>query len=239
MKAVGATLRGVIFDVDGTLAETEELHRRAFNETFAAHGVNWDWDQALYRVLLGVTGGKERMAAYMRDHLGETVDAEWIARVHKDKTERYNALVNEGALTLRPGIAELVADARDKGVRLGVATTTSRPNIESLCSACFKAALDDIFDAVAAGDEVPEKKPAPDVYELALSRLGLEAEDCVALEDSCNGLLSAKAAGLRCIVSPSVYISDDDFPGADALVESFAEAPSLAGLEGLLRKGAA
>lgn len=220
----------LIFDVDGTLSETEELHRRAFNETFADHGLPWHWNVHDYRDLLKVTGGKERIAAFVRDHRRETPDRDIIAALHKAKTERYVDLVARGGLRLRPGIKELIESARSVGVRVAVATTTSRPNVASLCKSCFGAPMDDVFDVVAAGDEVERKKPAPDVYDLALARLGLSTGDCVAIEDSRNGLLSAKAAGILCIVSPSRYTVDDDFSSADALVPCFGH---VGGIEGL------
>lgn len=227
-------LRALIFDVDGTLAETEEAHRQAFNETFAAHGVNaqwpdharqWQWDQPTYRRLLKTTGGKERIAAYLRDDLGHNPE-EWTTRIadlHRAKTKRYVDLLAEGGLDLRPGIRMLMDEARARGLKLAIATTTSRPNVDALCEACFAARSDDLFDVIAAGDEVPRKKPAPDVYELALERLGLLPADCIALEDSINGLRSAKAAGLACIVSPSVYTIEEDHAGADLIIGSFAD----------------
>ena len=209
----------LIFDVDGTLAETEELHRRAFNETFAAAGLGWHWSRGDYRRLLKTTGGKERMVR----HLQETGDPAKpdIAALHRDKTARYAALVADGALALRPGIAGLIAAARARGLRLAVATTTSRPNVEALCLACFKAPAGQVFDVIAAGDEVAAKKPAPDVYLLALDRLGLPPGAVLAFEDSRNGLLASAAAGVSCIVSPSVYTGDEVFPEAALVVAGF------------------
>jgi HAD superfamily hydrolase (TIGR01509 family) len=228
-------IRALIFDVDGTLAETEELHRRAFNETFAEYGLGWHWDRALYRELLKTTGGKERMLAHIRNNAPATRPPEdAIPAIHRRKTARYVELVAEGALELRPGIRELMEDARARGVRLAVATTTNLPNVEALCRACFGQPADAVFDVIAAGDQVKAKKPAPDVYELALARLGLAARDCVALEDSLNGLLSAKGAGLRCIVSPGPYTEGQDFSLADAVAGCFSEFPAIKTLEDAL-----
>lgn len=229
-------LDALIFDVDGTLAETEELHRRAFNETFAAEGLSWHWDRPTYRDLLRTTGGKERMRAYIRDHLpADAPDEADIPRIHAAKTARYGELIAEGAVVLRPGIAELVADARATGRALAIATTTSRPNIDALCLATFGKAVDTVFDVVAAGDEVPRKKPAPDVYLLALERLGLPAQVCVALEDSRNGLLSAVAAGIACVVSPGPYTLGQDFSEARLIVGDFAEIASIRALAAAMR----
>lgn len=217
-----ADLRALIFDVDGTLAETEELHRRAFNETFAAQGLGWRWNRGTYKRLLKTTGGKERIAAYRAETGAAAPD---IAALHRAKTARYTDLMARGGLALRPGVAGLIARAGNAGLRLAIATTTSRPNVEALALACFGRPAALVFDVIAAGDEVAAKKPAPDVYRLALARLGLPAEACLAFEDSRNGLLSARAAGLRTVVTPSAYTGDEDFTGAWRVL------PDLAGLE--------
>lgn len=222
-------LKALIFDVDGTLAETEELHRQAFNEAFAAAGLGWHWDRAAYRQLLKTTGGKERIARHIESLGGDpaTVD---IPALHMEKTRRYTALVAAGGLPLRQGIGALIKDARNLGLKLAIATTTSRPNVEALCQAAFGRRAERVFDVLACGDEVRVKKPAPDVYLLALARLGLPPRDALALEDSRNGLLSAKAAGIACIVSPSAYTDGEDFSGALALVPCFSE---LGGIKAL------
>jgi HAD superfamily hydrolase (TIGR01509 family) len=201
-------LQALIFDVDGTLSETEELHRIAFNAAFEAAGLPWQWDQALYAELLLVTGGKERMAHYIEAHgRPERPD---IAALHKDKTARYTALVDGGGCSLRDGIAETLQEAKAAGLRLAIATTTSRPNVDALLRATLGH---DPFDVIAAGDEVKAKKPAPDVYQLALERLGLPASACIAIEDTLNGLRSAQGAGLRCSITPSLYGGEGPFPG--------------------------
>lgn len=207
----------LIFDVDGTLAETEEAHRRAFNETFAEAGLDWHWSQETYADLLRTTGGKERMRTW-RQEVGSGPDDATIADLHAAKTARFGSIVAGGGLALRPGVAELVVAARTRGQRVAVATTTSRPNVDALCRACWGQPAEQVFDVVAAGDEVPAKKPAPDVYLLALERLGLGPADAVALEDSRNGVLSAQAAGLPVIVTPSAYTAADDFTGAHAII---------------------
>ena len=229
------TLSAIIFDVDGTLAETEQAHLKAFNEAFAAAGLDWRWDEALYGRLLRTTGGKERMAHYMRETLGQTPDMARIADLHAAKTAAYVRILEEGGLTLRPGIGALIADARARGLRLAVATTTSRPNVDALCRCCFGAESAEVFDVIAAGDEVKAKKPAPDVYLLALARLGLSAASCIALEDSAMGVDAATAAGLRCVAAPSRWTAHHDLSPA-IRVDSFmqtGDAPSLAHLFGV------
>lgn len=223
-------MKALIFDVDGTLAETEELHRRAFNDAFAAAGLPWSWDRDRYRALLSTTGGKERIARYMTDErLDDPVD---IPALHADKTARYTSLMADGAIEARPGVLALIEAARGAGLRLALATTTSRPNIEALSLALFGSPPEAIFDAIAAGDEVAAKKPAPDVYKLALDRLGLGPKDAVAFEDSLNGLRSAQAAGLACVVAAGVYTTHEDLSAADLLVADLSQVtlPELAAL---------
>lgn len=212
------TLAALIFDVDGTLAETEELHRAAFNQAFHRAGLDWHWDRATYARLLKTTGGKERLRRF-RDETGQMfVDDAALVLLHRSKTEAYARLMAAGKLTLRPGVAELMAQARARGLKLALATTTTPANVEALAHAIWRAAPGAIFDAVAAGDEVQAKKPAPDVYVLALRRLGMTADQTLAFEDSRNGLRAALAAGMPCIVTPSTYTGDEDFGGATAVL---------------------
>lgn len=212
----------LIFDVDGTLAETEELHRAAFNAAFADAGLGWHWTRDLYRRLLKVTGGKERIAAWCVE-IRTPLPPARIAALHADKTRRYSGMMATGRIALRPGVARLMAEARTRGVALAVATTTTRANVEALTRAVWSATAAEIFEVVAAGDEVAAKKPAPDVYRLALERLGIAADAALAFEDSRNGLLSARGAGLRTIVTPSVYTSGEDFSGAFVLLPDLAD----------------
>jgi HAD superfamily hydrolase (TIGR01509 family) len=213
-------LRALIFDVDGTLAETEETHRRSFNDAFAAAGLTWRWNQSLYTKLLDVAGGKERIRHYIECYdATPRLDDAAIAALHREKTKRYTDLVEAGEVALRPGIKELLREAPEHGMRLAIATTTSRPNVDALLHATLGTQP---FEVIAAGDEVPKKKPAPDVYKLALQRLDLPPENCVAIEDTLNGLRSALAAGLACIVTPSMYGGLGPFPGALQVVD-FAE----------------
>ena len=213
-------MKALIFDVDGTLAETEEAHRRAFNDAFAAHGLGWHWSVEDYRRLLRTTGGKERMAAH-RAALGDGPDDAAIAAIHRDKTDRYAAILAAG-IAPRPGVAALIAAARAAGLRLAVATTTSPANVEALSRCLFDAPATAVFDVIAAGDEVAAKKPAADVYLLALGRLGVAAAEALAFEDSRNGLLSARGAGLATVVTPSLYTAGEDFTGAAAVLDSLA-----------------
>lgn len=212
-------LKALIFDVDGTLCETEETHRHAFNRAFEDAGLNWHWTVDDYRRLLRTTGGKERMRAH-RDACGlNHPDNATIAELHKRKTAHYVAALAGGRIAPRAGVLELVARARAAGLRLAIATTTSPANVEGLVQAIWGQAAAEVFDVIAAGDEVAAKKPAPDVFQLALHRLGLPPEAAIAFEDSRNGLLSARAAGLRVVVTPSIYTATDDFTGVEWLLQ--------------------
>lgn len=215
-------IKALIFDVDGTLAETEEAHRQAFNQTFAANGMDWHWDVPTYGVLLKTTGGKERMDEYQKNHHPDGLQMGWdrIKALHAEKTKHYVEILASGGLPLRQGVADLIARATDAGLRLAIATTTSRPNVDALTACCWGKAPEDIFEVIATGEQVKAKKPAPDLFELALARLGLPAENCLAFEDSRNGVLSASAAGLRTIVTPGQYTTDDDFSGAEKNIPS-------------------
>lgn len=206
----------IIFDVDGTLAETEELHRQAFNLAFERAGLDWRWDEALYRALLRVTGGKERILHFAATHTDlPREQAERLApELHAAKTAIYTGYVDDGAVPLRPGIAEFIEAADCAGLRLAIATTTSLPNVAALLSSAFGDRWSTLFPVVAAGDMVPRKKPAPDIYRLALQQLDLAPANCIAIEDSRNGVLAATGAGLRVIVVRSLYASEDDVSGA-------------------------
>jgi len=210
----------LIFDVDGTLSETEELHRQAFNHAFARAGLGWQWDRAVYKELLRVTGGKERMRAY---HAGQAVapplpDAA-IAELHRIKTARYAELIETGCCPLRPGVAELLAAARARGQRLAIATTTSHGNIDALLSQALGQRWAGDFDAIVAGDDVRHKKPAPDVYLEILARLKLDAAACLAIEDSANGLIAASRANIPVLITRSMFFADDDFSAARAVLD--------------------
>jgi HAD superfamily hydrolase (TIGR01509 family) len=208
-----------IFDVDGTLAETEESHRHAFNAAFAAAGLNWRWDQPLYAELLKVTGGKERIRAYVEGaDPAHAISDQSIAALHNQKTEAYADIVASQGVRLRPGVRDLIKFAKMQEIKVAVATTTSLPNVDALCVACWGEPARSMFDVVAAGDEAPRKKPAPDIYNIALDRLGLVPKACIAFEDSRNGLLAAKSAGLRVVITPSRYTAGEDFTEADVVL---------------------
>lgn len=214
-------IRALVFDVDGTMAETEELHRSAFNQAFAEAGLSWRWDRDLYKDLLHVTGGRERILAY-GGRIGQTVDA---AALHRRKTEIYNALLRDGGISLRPGIALLIERARLEGLALAIGTTTSRPNVLSLLDATLGIGAARLFSSIRTGEDVASKKPDPEVYHLVLADLGLPGDHCLCVEDSRNGLLAARAAGLRTLITPSLYSEGEDFSGADIVMRTREDLP--------------
>jgi len=210
----------LIFDVDGTLAETEELHRQAFNHAFVRHGLDWHWDRAVYKDLLRVTGGKERIRAYhgRRENASPLSDAD-IAELHRVKTAHYAGLIETGCCPLRPGVTDLLTAAKARGQRLAIATTTSHGNIDALLSQALGKRWAGDFDAIVAGDDVRDKKPAPDVYLEVLARLKLEASGCVAIEDSANGLIAASRANIPVLITRSMFFRDDDFSVARVVLD--------------------
>jgi len=211
----------LIFDVDGTLAETEELHREAFNRAFAAEGLPYRWDQSRYRSLLLVTGGRQRLEHFFAESTGLTGAqiAELAPRLHQAKNRHYAEVMADFPIELRPGVARLLQQARTARLRLAIATTTSRVNLEGLAGR-FPDELDlRCFDAVVCGEDVTALKPDPEVYRTALQRLGLPAERCLAFEDTRNGVESAIGAGLRVVVTPSLYSAGQDFSTATTVLE--------------------
>jgi HAD superfamily hydrolase (TIGR01509 family) len=206
-------LKAIIFDVDGTLAETEEAHRHAFNRAFAEAGRAWHWSENDYRELLKVTGGKERIRHFLKS-LDEADSDDFIGELHARKNEIYAELVASGQVTLRPGIARLIKEARSRKLATAIATTTSRANLAALLDCHFGPGSIVEFKAVVTGEDVVRKKPDPEVYTHTLRALDVPPEACVAIEDSRNGLLAAASSGIAVLVTPSLYSSHEQFDGA-------------------------
>lgn len=220
-------IQALIFDVDGTLADTEEAHRQSFNDAFRAHGVEFCWSRELYRELLQVTGGKERLAAFFdRTRLTESERGRLyglIPRLHATKTSFYRERMESGKVPLRPGVRRLMTEARAAGVRLAIASTTSPENVSALLEGALGYGALAGFSVIATGDAVQRKKPAPDIYLLALSRLGVTAGHAVAFEDSAIGVAAAKAAGLLTVATPSDWTCDQDLAAADLVLPCLAD----------------
>ncbi|MCS5735462.1 HAD-IA family hydrolase [Herbiconiux daphne] len=228
----------LIFDCDGVLADTERTgHLVAFNQTFREFGVPVQWSDADYAEKVTIGGGKERMASLLTPEFvaanGLPTDADGqralLAEWHRRKTAIYTELVDEGRLPARPGIARLVAEAAASGWLLAVASTSAEPSVRAVLEHAVGPELASRFE-VYAGDVVAHKKPAPDIYLLALDGLGFAADDAVVVEDSANGLRAALAAGLRTVVTVSAYTVDEDFTGASLVVTSLGDADQPAGV---------
>lgn len=223
-----ANLELLIFDVDGTLADTErDGHRVAFNRAFSEAGLDWEWSVELYGKLLKVTGGKERIKYYLREfNTGYQAPADldnFVADLHKKKTAHYVALMKEGAIPLRPGVERLLNEARASGMRMAIATTTTPENVSVLLESTLGSESESWFEIIGAGDIVPAKKPAPDIYTYVMDKLNISPENCLALEDSSNGVKSSVAAGLKTVVTINGYTKDEDLTGAALILDNMGE----------------
>ena len=225
-------MRALIFDCDGTLADTERYgHLPAFNQTFREFGLPVQWSEEGYGEKLRIGGGKERMASLLTPEFvreaglpaDEAAQAEQIAAWHRRKTAIYTELVQSGALPARPGITRLIGEALDGGWTLAVASTSAPPSVQAVLEHVAGPERAARFALVLAGDVVPRKKPAPDIYELAVERLGIPSARALAVEDSRNGLESAVGAGLPCVVTVNAYTEDEDFTEAALVVSSFGD----------------
>ncbi len=222
-------LQALLFDVDGTLADTErDGHRVAFNRAFADAGLDWDWTVDLYGKLLSVTGGKERIRFYLERFntafsRPDDLDG-FIAGLHRAKTAHYMKLMEGGQIPLRPGVARLLDEARSQGVRLAISTTTTPENVSALLASTLPAGAIDWFEVIGAGDIVPSKKPAPDIYQHVLDAMGLAPDQVVAFEDSGHGVSSARDAGIEhIVVTVNGYTAGQDFNAASVILDTLGE----------------
>jgi len=221
-------LEALIFDCDGTLAETEEAHRAAFNALFQELDLDWHWSIETYGELLQITGGKERIRHFVRNYTPSKAEYyiendDVVASMHVRKTAIYMELVKTGEVPLRPGVERLIREARASGMRLAIATTTNMDPLSALFEGTLGREALDWFEAIAAGDMVVDKKPASDVYDLVLERLKLQGSQCLAFEDTTNGVLSAQAANIPVLVTVSEYSAGQDFSGALAVIDNLGE----------------
>jgi HAD superfamily hydrolase (TIGR01509 family) len=199
----------------------------AFNLAFRDAGLDWDWSEALYGELLEVTGGKERIRYYVDKYRPDFEPAadfpQQVAALHAAKTRYYEQLAAEASIPLRPGVLRLLSEARIAGLRLAIATTTTPANVTALLAHSGVADLESWFEVIGAGDVVPDKKPAPDIYQFVLQKMQLKPEQCVAFEDSYNGILSSRAAGLATVVTVNDYTRQHAFDGAMIVLDSLGE----------------
>jgi HAD superfamily hydrolase (TIGR01509 family) len=233
-------MKAIIFDVDGTLADTEDGHRKSFNKAFAECGLDWSWDVTMYDKLLKVTGGKERIKYFVSDFLqGFDKPADYdgfVKNLHAVKTLHYTAMLREGHIPLRPGIKQLIAETHAAGITLAIATTTTPENVSALLEVALGKDWERYFSANGCGDIVPHKKPAPDIYFWVMEKLGVKAEDCIALEDSENGLRSSLAAGIKTYVTINRYTRNQSFTGATAVFDDLSDLENFYKVSGVSRK---
>lgn len=220
-------LKGIIFDVDGTIADTEEIHRLAFNQTFEEYDINWHWSVEDYRKILFISGGKERFKKFLNEDkaLKATIDdpENFIIELHKRKSQIYRSILEDDNVELRPGVIRLINEAKDKGLKLGVATSSSMANLSSLFYTTMDIEPSELFNSIVTSDTVQDKKPSPAAYECVLSGLGLNPEDCIAIEDTQNGNLAALATGMKTIITTHAYTIDNDFTGASIVANNLGE----------------
>ena len=221
-------LEALLFDVDGTLADTErDGHRPAFNRAFEEFGLDWNWDAELYGKLLAVTGGKERIRYYVDHFLPDYVKPDdfdtLVAKLHQAKTRHYTAMLAGGAIPVRPGVRRLLDEARAAGMRLAVVTTTTPQNVTELLKHSLAEDAESWFEVIAAGDIVPAKKPAADIYHWALDEMRLSPEQCLAFEDSHNGLRASRGAGVKTVVTVNGYTAHEQFDDALAVLSDLGE----------------
>jgi len=233
-------LKALLFDVDGTLADTEEAHRAAFNAAFAEAGLGWDWSVPVYARLLGIAGGRERICHFWQaadpSAAGAPGAHALVEVLHARKTGHYTRLADAGRLALRPGIRRLVREARAARLPLAIASTTTPANIDALLRPPFGRNWRKLFAAVCDAGTAAAKKPAPDVYLAALAALGLAGADCLAFEDSANGLRAARAAGIPAIVTPTAWTRGQDVTGALLCLDHLGDPAHPIDLPGIPRR---
>ncbi len=222
------SLKALIFDVDGTLADTERNgHRVAYNRAFEQLGVEWNWSETTYGELLTVSGGKERMKYFVENYQpvipADSAIEELIADIYYCKTKIFKEMLLTGLIPLRSGVERLFNEAREAGIRLAIATTTAPSNIQYLLTSTLGEESLDWFDIIAAGDIVENKKPSPEIYQLVLKEMGWKAEECVAFEDSENGCLSARGADLPVIITVNAYTREEPFIGAALVLDQLGD----------------
>ena len=218
------TLKAVIFDMDGTLADTEESHRQAFNLAFEEGGCPLRWSRGEYQRLLAISGGRERILHCLRTRGGELARLnEEAAALHRRKSELYAEKLEKEALGLRPGIRRLLLECHREGILLAIATSSSRKNVETLLSGAFEGGGLALFASIMTSDVVEEKKPSPAVYQAALAELEARPQDCLAVEDTKNGNAAALAAGVKTIITCHALTLDDDFSGAALVLDQLGE----------------
>jgi len=216
-------LKGIIFDVDGTIADTEEIHRNAFNATFSDFKLDWHWSKSEYHKLLFISGGKERIKKCLEQDMPLKNNVDFIKKLHDCKSENYRLMLLESNIELRPGIKRLLNEAKAKNITLGIATNSSTANFNILMQKTMDVDPNELFSTIVTSDVVSNKKPSPEVYIRALSNLNLSASNCIAIEDTANGNTSALNADLPTVITTHAYTVDNDFTGSSLVLNNLGE----------------
>lgn len=218
-------LTTIIFDMDGTLANTEEIHRQAFNQAFTEFDLPIHWNAPEYAQLLSVSGGRQRIYRYLKNHsINIRRDKRRFAReIHQRKSEIYREKLVAGHLILRRGVLRLIREAHRNNIRMGIATSSSRSNIDTLVLNTLGVRGLDYFDSIVSCDIISEQKPSPAVYQYALAELGTNPENCIAIEDTSNGNRAALAAGIKTVITTHEFTQDNDFSGASLVLDDMGE----------------
>jgi HAD superfamily hydrolase (TIGR01509 family) len=216
-------LKAIFFDMDGTIVDTEkDGHRVAFNEAFTRSGIKAEWSVEEYHKLLQIAGGKERMKFYFQGIGRECISQErsldeLVQQLHLLKTEIFISLIETGMLPLRPGIKRIMKEANEKGIFLGICTTSNEKAVKSIINSLLAEVK---IDLILAGDVVTKKKPDPEIYLLALKKTGFSANEALVIEDSENGVISGKEAQIKVLATVNEYTKNEDLSRADAVVTS-------------------
>jgi len=220
-------LKAIIFDVDGTLAATEETHRQAFNAAFTEFNIPFQWSVSEYIELLNISGGKERILKFLQSKEFEAPGnenlREYTLKVHQRKSEIYREKLIAGHIGLRNGVDRLIKEAKQKGISMAIATCTSKANVEVVLENALGENALSYFITLVSCDLVTDKKPSPAVFQYALANLGLKPENCVVLEDTSNGNRAALAAGIKTVITTHPLTVDEDFTGASLVIDQLGE----------------
>ena len=216
-------IEGIIFDVDGTIADTEDMHRQAFNKAFSKFNLNWHWSKEKYHELLFISGGKERITRCLAEDKATKKNINFIEELHKCKSEYYRSILLGSDISLRPGVKRLITEAKEKNIKIGIASNSSTENLQVLIKKTFKVEPEKLFNTIVTNNIIIDKKPSPEVYYRALKNLELSANKCIAVEDTANGNASAIRAGLRTVITTHAYTVDNDFDGASLVLNNLGE----------------
>tara|TARA_B100001248_G_C27242029_1_gene389797 strand:- start:32 stop:787 length:756 start_codon:yes stop_codon:yes gene_type:complete len=220
-------LSAVLFDVDGTISETEDFHRKSFNEAFKEFNLDWFWDEAIYKELINIGDGKERIEYYIKRAWPEMLEyknlTKYINSIHKVKNEIFKDFIMDSGITFRPGVLRLINELRENNIRIAIVSSTTQEDLLTLFKNGLNMDPTSTFDLIAHGGCTENKRPSPEIYEWILEKLRIPPQSCVAIEDSLRGLRSAVNANINVLVTPSLYTKTENFEEANIVVSSLGE----------------